>query len=279
MSLRSERLLEMKRSGSIIGAAPLFPALVCTASPPLPPGVSGRDIQVHDGYPSPHGILHRIPCTACRTIERRDQQGCMVHHIAVPPLHTRCRILLGDQRLEVTARHEMLIPLPLERGPGIWLGWTGDRRLHCHIWPPLSQLEDTFAEIEVTAHGHAAQEMAVSFLIGRLHCVCDPAFQQYAPGISLVISPRKLAGTVSSETASGWSSPHRRSPFSISRLLQYRMDILDRKEQKIFDRGLHFPSECRILTASRKQLNTLSSGRGAIPHWRYSPRPDASSVR
>ncbi len=137
----------------------------------------------------------------------------MVHHVAVPPLHAIGRVLGGDQGLEVAGFHQPLVPLPLVRGPGIRLGGAGDGGLYRHIRAPIPEGQDRLAEIEVTAQGHAAEEVAVALLIGGLHRGGNAPFQGEAPGVRLVVAPGQLLGAVAGEAAADLSGPHGEASF------------------------------------------------------------------
>ena len=161
-----------------------------------------------------------------------DQQRGVIHHVPVAPLHTAGAVLLLHHRLIVAGRHQPLPPQPLLRRPPLRLRGTRDGRLHRHVAVQLPQRQRQLAEIQVAPLGHAADEVAIAPLIGRLHLVPQPLLQRKTPAISLIVAPRQLTGPMAGKTAADRSGSHGVPSFPLWFPFHYRTYFLFCKAQK-----------------------------------------------
>ena len=155
-----------------------------------------------------HGVLHGVPGAAGGAVKGGDEQGGVVHHVAVPPLHAVGRVFGGDQGLEIAGLHQARVPLPLVRGPGVRLGGAGHGGLHRNVRVLVPESQHGLAEIEVAAQGHAAEKVAVALLIGGFRRVGNAPFQGQAAGVRLPVAPGQLLGAVAGEAAADLSGAH-----------------------------------------------------------------------
>ena len=85
----------------------------------------------------------------------------------------------------------------------------------------ISQCQNTLAEIQITTLRHAADEMAVSLLIGQFHRIPQSLFQSETPRIFLIIAPWQFGRAMPCKTATFLSCAHAAPSFRF-RFLYYR---------------------------------------------------------
>ena len=140
----------------------------------------------------------------------------MIHHVAVPPLHTGGRIGVGDHGLHIAPGNQFPVAIPFCLRPGVRLGGAGDGGLHSDLLITLPQSQHRLTEIEVAALGHAAEKMPVPLLIGQQHRIGDPLLQSDAARVSLVVAPWQLCRSVPGKAAGFLSGRHLLTSSSVS---------------------------------------------------------------
>ena len=169
--------------------------------------------DVHEGHPPADGVLQGPAGAAPGPVVNGDDQGAVVHHVPVAAEHTVRGVPLLDQGLQVAGRHQVPPPPALRRRPPPALTGAGDGRLQGHARAAAAQVQHRLGEVEVTAPGHAADEVPHPLLVGRLHRVPELLLQPPAPRVPLIPAPGQLLRPVSGEAAGPLPAAHGLPPF------------------------------------------------------------------
>ena len=138
----------------------------------------------------------------------------MIHHVLVAPLHTAGTVGLLDQVLLITARQQFHIPLTVDGRPPVCLGGAGNGGLQGHIRVQLPQSQHRLGKIEVTALGHAADEMAKAPAVQVFQGIRQGPFQIQTAFIALPAAPGQTVGPVAGETTANLPRVHSLTPFN-----------------------------------------------------------------
>ena len=132
----------------------------------------------------------------------------------VPAQHAAGGVVVLDHGLQVTGLQKAAPAGAVLLRPAVRLGGAGHRRLQRHVPPRLPQRQHRLGKIEVAPPGHAADKVAHTLAVGRLHCVPQLLLQRGAPGVRLVASPGQLLRPVAGKAAGARSPSHGCRPLS-----------------------------------------------------------------
>ena len=114
------------------------------------------------------GVEYGVHSPAGSAVIAGQEQGGIIHHVLIAPLHTvRGIAVLKDSDL-ITAIQKPVIAPALCRAPTLRLAAAGDGGLKADIRVLFPKRNDRFSEIHIAAQSHSADKMPKSRLIYAL---------------------------------------------------------------------------------------------------------------